>query len=226
LAAGACALALPLAAIAETGPRRRTWTFDNLRKIGGHDVEVEGHPQIVDTRLGKATYFHGGDDGLFIPEHPLAGAAAFTIEAMFRPDGGAFEQRWLHLESVKAPDDPPGVSDTRMLFEIRVVEDQWYLDTFVAEPAYRKALIVPEKRHPVGRWHHVAQTCDGEVYRSFVDGQLQAEAPFPFTPQGPGRASVGQRLNRVSPFHGAVRWARFTPEALSPDRFRYPDLSD
>jgi hypothetical protein len=65
----------------------------------------------------------------------------------------------------------------------------------------------------------VAQTFDGTMYRSYVDGVLQGEHPIAFKPQGPGQASVGCRINRLNYFNGAVRQARFTPAALAPDRF-------
>ena len=195
------------------------WTFDSFRRIGGLRPRIEGAPKLVDSPLGKAVAFDGADDVLFLDRHPLAGAARFTFEALFRPDGGAFEQRWFHLESGESP-DPTAKSGTRMLFEIRVVEREWYLDTFILGPGYRQPLMVPEKRFPVGRWHHVAQSCDGTSYRAFVNGTLQAEAALAFTPQGPGRASIGMRMNKVSPFRGAVRQAAFTRgQALAPDRF-------
>jgi hypothetical protein len=109
-----------------------------------------------------------------------------------------------------------------MLFEIRVAENSWYLDTFMLGDGYKQPLIVPEKRFPTGQWYHVAQTYDGEKYSSFVNGDLQAQASMPFTPQGPGQASVGVRINRVSYFNGAVREARFTHQALSPSQFTRP----
>ena len=114
----------------------------------------------------------------------------------------------------------PGSGTTRMLFEIRVVEGQWYLDAFMRGAGYNQTLIVPEKRFPIGRWYHVAQSFDGKVYRSFVDGveQMAAELPV-FVPPTAGQASVGVRLNRVNWFHGAVARARFTHEALAPARF-------
>ena len=111
-----------------------------------------------------------------------------------------------------------------MLFEIRVVQDAWYLDAFMTGPGYRQAMMVPEKLHPVGRWYHVAQTYDGSAYRSFVDGELQMEVAMPFTPQGPGRAAVGVRMNRLDYFHGAIREARFTHAALPPAQFSRPSL--
>ncbi len=210
-------------------PSAAVWQFDNLEHIGGARVGVEGDPQVVATGLGPAVQFDGEEDALFIETHPLAGARQFTAEAIFRPEGGAFEQRWMHLAEAGA-DAPVGVyppvppSGPRMLFEIRVVGDRWYLDAFTSGPGYSQALMAPEKTFPVGRWYHVAQTYDGRTYRSFVNGELQAEAEIAFKPQGPGYSSVGTRINRRDYFNGQVLSARFTPAALSPDQFMPPPV--
>ena len=121
------------------------WTFDRLDNIGGVKTTVEGNPKVVDTPLGKAIEFDGVDDAIWIEKHPLAGAATFTFEAIFRPDGGAVEQRWFHL----AERDPKtgllasagAAADTnaRFLFELRVVDKSWLLDAFVNGPGYSRA---------------------------------------------------------------------------------------
>ena len=213
----ACA-SLPVAPTVNQTAEQIIWTFDRLSGIGGETTHVEGAPRIIASPFGPAVQFDGVDDALFIDRHPLAGAAAFTFEAVFRPDGGAFEQRWFHLQS----DEAPGGPGTRIMFEIRVVQGGWYLDAFVKGEGYNKPLIDETKLHPLGQWAHVAQTFDGTTYRAFVNGVLQAEAQIAFTPQGPGRASVGTRINRVNHFNGAVREARFTPRALTPDQFTSP----
>lgn len=213
LGLAACA-SLPAPAV----PGQTVWTFDRLSAIGGEVTHVEGAPQIVASPFGPAVRFDGVDDALFIDRHPLAGAATFTFEAVFRPDGGPFEQRWFHLQS----DEAPGGPGTRIMFEIRVVEGGWYLDAFTKGEGYNKPLIDTTRLHPLGQWAHVAQTFDGTTYRAFVNGVLQAEAEIAFTPQGPGRSSVGTRINRVNYFTGAVREARFTPLALSPSQFTSP----
>jgi len=208
-------------------PRQTTWTFDRLDGIGGMKTTVEGHPRIIDSPAGKAVEFDGVGDSLLIEQHPLAGATTFTFEAIFRPDGGANQQRWFHLAEI---DPKTGLAtsvektttepNARMLFEIRVVDgNQWYLDAFVNGPGYSKALMSADKRHPIGRWYHVAQVYDGTWYRSYVDGELEGEAEVAFTPQGPGRASVGARMNKVSYFHGAVAKARFTTAVLKVSEF-------
>jgi hypothetical protein len=208
-------------------PASVTWTFDRLDRIGGHLTTVEGNPKVIETPVGKAVLFDGVDDALFIDNHPLAGAETFTFEAILRPDGGDFEQRWFHLAERDAKTgqvtnvDPKTRADTnsRFLFELRVVGSQWYLDAFVNGPGYSRALMVQDKLHALGRWYHVAQVYDGAEYRSYVNGELQGKAEISFRPQGPGRAAVGVRLNRVNYFKGAVRQARFTPRALSPAEF-------
>ena len=65
-----------------------TWTFDRLDNIGGHRTTVLGQPRVINSPVGKAVEFDGKNDALFIDNHPLAGADAFTWEAIFRPDGG------------------------------------------------------------------------------------------------------------------------------------------
>jgi hypothetical protein len=216
LATAFLALAMPLQA---QTPAQTVWTFDNLESIGGAPTHVEGHPRIIDTAAGKAVQFNGVDDALFIDKHPLAGAKTFTFEAIFRPDGGAFAQRWFHLAEI---DPVTGKdSDARFLFEMRapVGTGQWYLDAFVNGPGYKSTLAVPDKLHALGQWYAVEQTYDGKTYRSYVNGVLQDQADIAFRPQGPGHASVGVRMTHVNYFHGAVLEARFTPRALTPDEF-------
>lgn len=215
-ATGACA--------SLTGPSQASQEVWRLGELDGLSapLTVEGAPRRVEGPIsagGSALAFDGVDDALFIGRHPLAGASTFALEAVFRPDGGAFEQRWLHLQSDEevAPGERP--IGTRFLFEIRVYGDQWALDAFVKGPTYNQTLLFPDRLHPVGRWHHVAQTYDGTTYRAFVNGELQGEAAVAFTAQGPGRASVGTRINRVNYFNGAIAEARFTRRYLRPDQF-------
>jgi hypothetical protein len=223
-ATGAIAIGAMTAKTAEAAPKipndQIVWTFDRLTDVGGRATQVEGAPKLIDSPWGKAVQFDGVQDVMFIDQHPLAGAKTFTFEAVFRPDGGATAQRWFHL--AEDPMVANGTPNTRFLFEIRVAGEQWCLDAFATGPGYKHTLIFPEKLFPVGRWSHVAQTFDGRIYRSYVDGQLQGEAEMAFTPQGPGRASVGARINRVDFFKGAVREARFTPRALAPEDFHRP----
>ena len=212
-------LSAAAAPIASASPRQQVWKFKSLRKVDGHPVRVEGAPQLIKGRNGKAVQFDGQHDVLFIDHHPLAGASTFTAELYFRPDGGAFEQRLLHLESDESPPVAPGKGSTRMLLEIRVVEKKWYLDAFMIGAGYRVTMVAPDRLHELGRWYLAAMTFDGQFFRSYVNGSLQMEMETPFTPQTAGRTSVGARMNGVSHFHGAIQEAVFTHKALPPWKF-------
>jgi hypothetical protein len=209
-------LAAAIAAAPAKPPRQEVWRFDRLNRIGGHAVTVAGHPRVIDTPGGKAIEFNGVDDAIFLDVHPLAGAATFTWEAIFRPDGGNAEQRWFHLEENPATGEN---TDNRMLFEIRVIDGRWCLDAFNRSGEAQKALLNRQNLHELGKWHHVAAVYDGTEFRSYVDGVQDGAAQIHFNPQGAGRTAVGVRMNKVYYFKGAVRAARFTRSALQPSEF-------
>ncbi|HEY7498201.1 MAG TPA: c-type cytochrome [Vicinamibacterales bacterium] len=192
------------------------WTFDRLDNIGGHPTTVHGEPRVIDSPVGKAVEFDGKDDALFVENHPLAGAGTFTFEAIFRPDGGEKEQRWFHLNELPATGAD---TENRMLFEIRVVGDQWYFDSYSQSGAASKALINRAALHPLGKWYHVAAVYDGKEFSNYVNGVREGSFELPLAPHGPGRASIGARINKVFYFKGAVHIARFTRRPLLPSEF-------
>lgn len=224
VAFGLVLLAAPIsrAGAPSTSPREQVWRFDNLQSIGGHAASSEGHPTIVEGPTGAGIRFDGVRDSVLIDGRPLVGTRAFSAEVMFKPEGGAFEQRFMHIAEARTPSTlhVPGKSDPegRLMFEIRVVGESWYLDTFVNSAAGKQTLVAPDKLHPLHRWYAVAQTYDGTTYRAYVNGVLQAEAKVGFTPHGPGRVRIGARMNEVSHFRGTLAYARFTDRALEPGK--------
>jgi hypothetical protein len=197
-------------------PDQVVWNFDNLNRIGGNTTEVVGHPHIIDSPGGKAIEFNGVDDGIIVNVHPLAGAATYSYEAIFRPDGGEAEQRWLNMNQNPAEGTQ---LENRMLFELRVVNGQWCLDAFNKGGAAQAALLFRNKLYPLGQWYHVAAVYDGKELRSWINGELQGAREVKLEPQGEGRTSVGMRIQKVYFFKGAVARARFTRHALQPSEF-------
>ena len=106
-----------------------------------------------------------------------------------------------------------------MLFEIRVIDGKWCLDSFAMSGTESKALMDRSKLHTLGAWHHAAAVYDGKQYRNYVDGVLQNSAELHLAPQGAGQTSVGTRINRKDYFKGAVLEARMTKRALSTAEF-------
>jgi Concanavalin A-like lectin/glucanases superfamily len=191
------------------------WNLDNIQSIGGHRTMVLGGPMVIDTPEGKALQFDGQDDALFVDHHPLAGLGQFTVEIYFRPDsGGSQAQRWFHMQ-----DDG---SSAKVLFETRLFGASFVLDVFVESAAGEIALYAPQNRHPLGSWYHVAAVIDGQRARHYVNGVQEMDAPLAFRPHGNGRTSIAVRITRMYYFKGAIRLARFTPRALTPDQFLKP----
>jgi hypothetical protein len=199
-------------------PGAEVWRFDNLSSLGGHPTKVLGHPEVIDTAMGKAVKFNGVDDALFVDVHPLAGAETWTWEVIFRPDeGGAAAQRFFHLSVV----DPATGTDAndRMLFEMRIVNGQWCLDSFAMAQGHSKVLLNCQKLHPLGKWYRITAVYDGKFLRNYVDNEEQGEGEVQLSPQGAGHASIGVRINLKDYFKGAVFEARFTRAPLSVAEF-------
>ena len=189
-----------------------TWNINNLDQIGGQSATIIGNPQVISTSVGKAVLFDGIDDGLLVKGNPIAAASAFTVEAVFRPDaGGATEQRWLHFQE--------DANDNRILLEIRLNGDQWFLDSFIKSGNEKRTLYSENFKHKTGEWYHVALVYDGITMHHFVDGKEELSGPLTIQPLSDGSTSIGVRMNRVFWFKGAVRKARFTQRALSPAEF-------
>jgi hypothetical protein len=194
------------------------WMFNQTSATGGYPTRVLGHPQIIDTPFGKAVQFNGVSDALFIDDHPLAGATAWTWEVIFRPDAdGNPEQRFFHLSVL----DPATGKDTddRMLFEIRIVDGQWCLDSFAQTGDQKLALLNRQKLYSAGKWYRVTAVYDGATLKNYVGDELQGQGPLRLAPQGPGHSSVGVRINLVNYFKGAIYESRFTRRALPVDEF-------
>lgn len=202
-----------LAQTPQTSKKSVVWKFDNLKKIGGNRVEVFGDPRIIKTEKGKAVLFDGVDDALLINQNPLEGFDEFTVEAVFRPDaGGAAEQRWLHIEDTQN-------TESRALLETRLINNEWFLDTFLKSGDNRSTLYAENFKHALGRWFTVALVFDGAEMRHYVDGKLELAGKITRKTFGKGVTSIGVRQNKIYWFKGAVSKARFTNRALSPREF-------
>jgi hypothetical protein len=198
-----------------SAPTAFNWTPDGGDAFDATAAQLLGEPKPEPSPYGTVLRFDGVGDGLVLDQNPIAGMSQFTVQALFRPDAigtpeAPSEQRFVHFEE--------GSSTTpqsrRLLIETRVVGERWFLDTFLRGASESKALIDPEKKHPVGRWYWVALTyADGKM-RHYVDRRLELEGDVQFEPLGSGRASLGVRLNRVSWFKGCLRELRVTPAVL------------
>ena len=207
----------PMEKAPKTPALQVTWNIDNISSIGGNAVTVEGKPTVIDTPKGKAVEFDGVDDGLFLDLHPLEGAETFTLEVVFCPySNGPEEQRFFHLQE--------NDTNNRLLIETRIIGGaSWSLDTFMMSGVTDQTLLDKSITHPTDQWYAIALVFDGKEMRHYINGVKELSAPIAaFTPPKAGRTSLGVRINKVYWFRGAIRQARFTRRALSPEEFLKP----
>jgi len=222
------------------------WQVDNLVSIGGaghapYPITKVGAPTVIDTPAGKAVQFGGANDALFVTNQPLDGLKQWTAEVIFHPDmGGAQAQRWFHIAG------PGGANGDRVLFEYRLdaAANTWFLVSFVQGGGTGRLYAVAFP-HPVGPWYHAAIVIDGTTMKHYINGVYEpagpcggnagegctpatapnVTAPFPlaYTGIGPGPGtSLGCRFTKAAFMKGAIRLARFTPRALTPQEFIPP----
>jgi hypothetical protein len=192
-------------------PGQMEWVLANLLEEKSKGIQIKGNPRVINSPYGKAVYFNGVTDALFLEEMPLKALKEFTVEMIFCPDTLApFEQRPLHIGEI---------TGDRMLIEIRAVDSTWYLDGFVASTVNKKALIDDCVTHPLGKWYHVALVVGPERLTTFVNRKQELSEPFSFAPIESGRSSIGVRQNEKSWFKGMIYKVRITPKLLKPDDF-------
>ena len=206
-------LALSVAVFAGEVPAPVIWRLDNPAKVAGHVTRVVGEPK---GEREAAIRFGGVRDGVFVPDNPIAGADAYTIEVRFRPAaGGAEAQRFFHLQDERG---------YRALLETRLDgKGGWWLDTFIQTSETRGGgvtLIDPAKVHPVDQWYWVALRYDGQRMAHFVNGQKELEAAGSFVPFRGGSISIGVRQTLVYWFKGEIAEVRFHREAVPVERLQ------
>lgn len=191
------------------GKETVVWHVADLLRGRASAAEVRGSPRIISgPERREAVEFDGVNDGIVMPANPLRGWRAFVVEALFNPYAdGPVEQRFLHVHVGDATTD-------RLLLETRMPASPsrlWYADTVASSGGCERIIVQREKVHATNAWHVLAVVCDGTRMLQYVNGQLEHSLPFEFEPLGEGCVCLGMRLNRVTPFRGALAAVRFVP---------------
>lgn len=178
--------------------------IDDPRSVAGMATEIRGDPVRAQFDGIPCVRFDGRGAGLLLGCNPIRGAAAFSIEVLFRPElGGGAEQRFLHIQEEG--------SSNRALLETRGgVDGRWYGDVFLKGGREERFLNHPELAHECEVWHTLELRCGGGRISQWVDGSMELEGPLSFSPLGEGSLSLGMRRDGSSPFKGAIGRIRFT----------------
>ena len=198
-----------------------TWNINSTTSVGGFTPTVIGSPTVVATPFGDGLRFDG-NDGLIVPNNPIAGAANFTIEMLLRPNANVVapldQPRILHVQS-NSP------TDHRATLEGRMTGSQWYVDTFLRAPATANpntiaslTLIDATKLHAADAWYSYALVYDGAQMRTYLNGQIELAGALAIQPLAAGQTSLGMRFNQVNFYSGDIAQVRFSTTALPADQ--------
>jgi hypothetical protein len=198
--------------------QNEVFLLDNLDSINGHEVQVFGNPQIIDTDLGKAMEFDGTEDGIYILTNPLDTVTKFTIETIIKPYDvypENNEPRYLHIED-------PTDGNRRITMELRLNDNhEWYFDGFIKSPVNNLTLIDENLTHPIeDKWEHLAITYDDSIFTTYVNYKSELTGKVTYLPISKnGKMSVGMRMNKVAYFNGAFHKIRVTHAVLDTSEF-------
>ncbi|MFB9862818.1 LamG domain-containing protein [Rufibacter immobilis] len=211
-------LSLGLGIVSCTGVKPQQWEMHSVSDIGGAAAQVLGAPQVVQTQDGQtAVAFDGVKDGLLVDANPIAGAAEFSIEVVFKPKDAwpaNAEQRFLHIED-------PANPNRRILLELRLNNrKQWYADFFLRTETASLTLLDSTKTHPVGEWATMTLTYQNGQVKGYVNGKLEVSGEIDYQPiAGTAKTSLGTRMDKRSWFNGEIRRVRFWHRALQPKKY-------
>ena len=200
---------------AQGGPAETVvWKFDRLDSIGGHKTTVLGEPKVIDSPVGKASSSMASmmvcsstitrsPAPKLLPGKPSSAPMAVNGSS----DG--------FISASRIPTPAPTL-ETACSLKSGSSMKHGILTASTKSGTEDATLMNRNALHPLGAWYHVASVYDGKEFRNYVNGVQEGAASVYLAAHGPGHASVGMRINKVSYFKGAVHLARFTRKALSP----------
>jgi len=204
---------------AQTDTSSITWIFDRVDTIGGYAATpLTKLPTIIETSQGKAAYFNGINDGIFLNCNPLGSAKNFTLEIVFRPDSNYLtsdknQPRLIHISDIVNSNNRRVTLETRLL-----PNQQWILDTYIkASTTMFLTQIDSTQIHTSGEWHHAAIVYNEGIMKQYVDGAEQMSGSVTYLPidSASGRISIGVRQDPRYWFKGAIRMIKVSKRALA-----------
>ena len=193
------------------------WSFDHCdaKDDSNHGLTgiLNGDPQCVDGKIGKAFYFDGTDDQITISDLNFS-YDKLSISA------------WVLLESiVEGSPEIIGVinGNGRIGFQLEIGgEDAEQSIMFDAPYEYTTRLRTENNLFKLGNWHLITGVYDGSTIKIYYDTNLVAEshASGRFDLQN-ATIHIGAEVNQMSSFwHGYLDEIRLYKRALTYDEIQ------
>jgi len=163
------------------------YTFDQQSRRravdkSGNDIHarIRGAKPVKSVQ-GFALQFSGADDYIEIPDRPELRGQAFTFEFWVKPKAGSSPLVARKFSDIRSSYllhlNKEGTRLYCCVLDPDGSTEHW-VDTSPQQAGFHS---IPQKL--LGRWAHVAFTCDGRWVRIYLDGTLEAFAPVGKLPQ-------------------------------------------
>ncbi len=171
----------------------------------GLNGSLNGDPQWVAGQMGGALEFDG-DDSVEIPHSPLLSITdEITIAAWTNMNTGASGEMAIVSKGRWAANDLP--------YELTATAGSEIYWQFYDDEG--RDSCAPDSP-PVGEWHHIAATYDGEVFKCYIDGELGDEFAYVGTmPENTSAVTIGQRSGGGTHYEGMIDEVQIHDRSLS-----------
>ena len=160
----------------------------------GNDGAINGAAWIVDGKIGSALSFEVGNYVEVAHSASLSITDEITVMAWTNMRVGASGEMAIVSKGTWAVNDLP--------YELTenptgVIYWQFYDDA-------GRDTCSPNSP-PVGEWHHIAATYDGEIFKCYIDGQLGEEWAYAGTmPENAASVTIGKRSKSAGTYFNGL----------------------
>jgi len=166
------------------------WLLENDKKAddssrNGHDGEIKGSLKLVDGKFGKALEFPGVKDNVIEVKHKDSlNLTTFTFTMWVKiQDTGQYQAVFIKTANGLTENYSGYIYDSRKIFWTRFTSGG---DTKWGFQQFGTTVVTDDK------WHHLAGSYDMKSVKSYVDGKVEADAPFNGRPDiSPGPLTIG-----------------------------------
>lgn len=179
------------------------WLFDDNKKAldsskNGNDGEIKGKLDLVDGKFGKALQFPGVKDNVIEVKHnDSLNLSTFTFTMWVKlQDTGTYQSVLIKTADGLTENYSGYIYDSKKVFWTRFTSGgatKWGFQQFGVTQ------VTDDK------WHHLAGTYDMKSVKSYVDGKVEADAPFEGKPDNSaGPLTIGGCTGMPYPVKGLM----------------------
>ncbi|MFC1713454.1 LamG domain-containing protein [Candidatus Poribacteria bacterium] len=135
----------------------------------GNDGAIQGTPQLVNGRFGKALEFDGQEDHVIVKDSDSLDLNEMTVAAWVNLSAYADDQRVISKEE--------GIADPYSVYSLQISGTGDTKLEFRPTLNGARQQIASGADVPLNEWTHVAATYDGSEVVLYIDGEIDKQTP-------------------------------------------------